>query len=415
MFPGAQTLKHQGFRDLFWGGVTSQFGDAVYYLVFLFYARKATGSDEVVAMVAAASGLPFVLLGPYAAVLADRVDRRRIMLAADLASALVMLVVSAYAVVAGDLPAPAIVATAFLLSSVNAFFSPARRASVPRLVPREDLQAANGFLVSSQQLMQLGGLALSVTLIGVIEALSPRHFLPVTALVNGLTFLVSAGFCWRLPLLMPEREGEHPHPMQDLKEGFHIVRKDPVLRVALPMAMVMSTVISGWMVAYVAANEQWFGGRYWTLGVVECSFFLTVLVCNIWASRMKLTRPGWLYGWGWLTCGLAVLPMAWATWYPAYVGLNMLCGVLLPASWLATSQYLQTAFPDSVRGRVSGAWEMAWGAATPVGALLIGPSLQHLGLERTYQWMGAVIVVVAGAALSVRSFREAVMPEAGCA
>lgn len=409
MLPGLQTLRHRGFANLFWAGIVSQFGDAVYYLVFLFYARKVTGSDVVVGYVAAATGLPFLLLGPFAGVLADRLDRKRIMLTADLVSASVMFTVAVCALSLGALSAPAVVATSFCLSCVNTFFSPARRASVARLLPEPDLPAANALLGSAQNLMQLGGLALSVTLIASIEAAAPRFFLPLTAVVNGLTFLGSAWFCFRLPALVPERTTT-PHFLEDLKEGFRVVFRDPVLRLATPLNGIMMTIISGWMVVYVAVNDQWFGGRYWTLGLVECSFFVVVLACTAVASRIQLRRPGALYAWGWLTCGLAVIPMAWATWYPAYLGLNALCGLVMPASWLAMSHYQQVAFPDSVRGRVIGAWEIVYGASQPLGGLLVGPSLAFLGIDKTYIWMGVALTVIPALALFSPSFRRAEIP-----
>ena len=410
MFPGSHALKHQGFRNLFWGGVTSQFGDAVYYLVFLFYARKVTGSDLTVAFVAAANGLPFLLVGPWASVMADRVDRKRIMMFADLSSMAIMVAVAVAALVTGGLTAPTIIATAFVLTTVNSFFSPARGASIPRLVPPEDLQAANGFLISSIQVMQLLGLVLSVTVIGVIETIAPTLFLPITALINAATFGVSAWFCSRLPSLIPEREAEKPHVWQDLKDGFNIVRKDPVMRVALPLNAVLNGIISGWMVTYIAANEKWFGGRYWTIGLVEASFFLVILVFGIMASKKPLGRPGKLFAIGWLWCGVCVIPMAWATHYPLYLFLNAVCGIAFPASWLAISQYQQTAFPDAVRGRVRGAWETVWGASQPIGVLFIGPSLAYLGVGPTYLWMGIVITVVSAASLLLPSFRRAKMP-----
>src|SRR5690242_13155186 len=135
MLPGTRALRIRDFRNLWLGQTVSQFGDAVYGLLFLFMTDKITKRPELVGIVAAMTALPFLLFSPVAGVLADRIDRRRIMLFSDFSSAAIL---GGYAVLlwfTREPPVWTLFVTPFLLSTVNAFFMPARGAAVPSVVP----------------------------------------------------------------------------------------------------------------------------------------------------------------------------------------------------------------------------------------------------------------------------------------
>src|SRR5207253_876223 len=80
-------LRIRAFRDLWLGQAISQLGDSIYYVAFMFMAQQVTGKIAMVGYVGAMEMLPYLLIGPYAGVLADRLDRRKIMLLSDLTSA----------------------------------------------------------------------------------------------------------------------------------------------------------------------------------------------------------------------------------------------------------------------------------------------------------------------------------------
>src|SRR5512141_456562 len=86
-----QLLQYRAFRNLWLGQAISQLGDSIYYVAFMFMAQSVTGSFAMVGYVGAMEMLPYMLFGPYAGVLADRMDRRKVMLYSDLASAAFLL------------------------------------------------------------------------------------------------------------------------------------------------------------------------------------------------------------------------------------------------------------------------------------------------------------------------------------
>lgn len=122
MLPGGRLLRHAGFRNLFWGQVVSQLGDAFYFLVFMFVIDRETKSPLFVGIVMAAQALPYLLLAPAAGVAADRFDRRRILFGLDMAAAALMGGL-AVAMALGFAPAPIFLACfAFVLACLNVFF-----------------------------------------------------------------------------------------------------------------------------------------------------------------------------------------------------------------------------------------------------------------------------------------------------
>src|SRR4051812_15241794 len=129
------------FRRLLASLAISSLGDWMYNVALLAFVYERTGSPTWLAVTTAARILPIVVLGPIGGVIADRYDRRRLIIASDLLCAALMVAMAA--VVAFDLAvvlAPLLAAAATLASAAH---PPAVAASTPRLVAEADLQRAN--------------------------------------------------------------------------------------------------------------------------------------------------------------------------------------------------------------------------------------------------------------------------------
>ena len=153
------------FRNLWLGQSISQLGDALYYVVFMFMVGKVTGSIAMVGYVGALETIPFFLFSAYSGVLADRIDRKKIMLVSDLICGGIL---AAFAAAAYFNPKPHIAvigAIAFALSTIRVFFWPAKNASIPRLVPPEMVMEANALSSITHNLMFLAGLGFSASVL----------------------------------------------------------------------------------------------------------------------------------------------------------------------------------------------------------------------------------------------------------
>ena len=228
-----ELLRVPAFRNLWVGQAISQLGDSLYYLVFLFMVDRLTGDPKMVGMAGVAQTLPFLLLSPYAGVLADRADRRRIMLGADVFSAITLFLFALLVWRNPTPPAWTLIATGAALSCINVFFAPAKSAAIPQVVPPDLLTPANALSLATQNLMPMLGIALSGTLLGALYLISPSYFFLGAILLNALSFAVSALFVARLPTLTPARSatslGMAAQGLQDLKEGLHYLRGQTTL------------------------------------------------------------------------------------------------------------------------------------------------------------------------------------------
>ncbi len=392
----------------------SLLGDSIYFLVFMFMAKEASGSNLEVGLVMTASALPFLFLSPYAGVVADRFDRRAIMAWADFASAILTL---ALAGLAWFEPVPAswvIACFAFTLSTVNAFFMPARMAAMPRLLPPELLNKGNGVFMVTQQMMWMLGTAVSLTVLAAIFELIPHRFLFAAALFNSATFLFSAYWVLRLPNILPEKGDDPPedekHGFQEFKEGIKAVFKNPVLQVALPTNLLAQAFISGFFIAYLEANKVWFGGDFRLFAGIEMSFAVPMAIFGFIVGRLTIRRPGFAYSLATGIVGLTVLMMAFGQKLWVFMFWNALAGIVIPFAWLPIQTYIQSAFSDSVRGRVSSAWISSQMGVQPVGMLCVGPLIDWLGLVNAIIVMGGGMAFAGFLGLLFKGCREAEMP-----
>ena len=134
-------LRYPAFRWLLSALAVSQIGDWLYNLALVVLVYERTHSSLWIGVTTAARIVPFVALGPLAGVLADRFDRRRIMIASDLIRLALMLVLAAVA--ATGLPILLAPVIAALATVASAPYLPCVSAVIPRLVRDDDLSGAN--------------------------------------------------------------------------------------------------------------------------------------------------------------------------------------------------------------------------------------------------------------------------------
>ena len=183
-------LRRRDFRRVYMAVSASELGDALQYIALMWFAFEAGGPLGVLA-VRLADSVPALVFGLHGGLVADRWDRRRVLVAADLVRASVLIPV-AIAGLAGELPLWGLVVAAFVLTSATSYFDPAYGALLPSLVERRNVQQANGLVRATAEALSVGGWAVAAGLLA---------FLPVSAFfaLNAATFLVSAAILATVP------------------------------------------------------------------------------------------------------------------------------------------------------------------------------------------------------------------------
>jgi MFS family permease len=405
-------LRLTAFRDLWLGQAISQLGDAFYYVAFMFMVKKVTGSDGMVGLVGALETLPFLLFGPYAGVLADRMDRRRIMLLSDLICGFALVAMAGLIFLLGRPPVWALLVVPFVLSSVRCFFMPAKSAAIPSLVPSNYLLRANALSMSTQNLMQLASLAFTAGVLTLLYDQAPKWFYSSTILLNALSFLGSAIFIARLPAIVPERKAtDDAHIWADLKDGIRYLRSRHDLMVLTVLLAVFRLCVAPFFVVYLAANDKWFGGRPETITWFEFSFFLGMVISSAFVSRLPMKRPAIWFCVGLGSVGLFVAAMAFSPFIWAFVVWNLACGLAVPLADVPMIVYLQKSVPDAFLGRVNAVRDMAATGVMPIGMAAAGLLVAEVGLVVGFLAMGVGMAVACFAGLFDARFREVVMPD----
>ena len=405
-------LSIKPFRNLWLGQAISQMGDAFYYVIFAFMVKKVTHSSAMVGFTSALEALPFLLLSAYAGVVADRIDRRRVMLCSDLCCAAVLILFAGLLLFSGTPPVWAMMASAASLSVLRVFFMPAKGATIPAIVPKDMVLKANSVSAATQNIVPLLSLAVSAAVLSVLYALSPNGFFLCAVLLNALSFLGSAVFIAKLPPVIPDRTDAHEaHPMQDMKNGLAYMRSRHEMITLLGLQVLLNLVLSPFFVVYLAANDAWFGGKPQNLAFFEASFFLGMVISSFLVGKLKPRSPGWCYIIATAGVGVTIFAMGFTPHELLFVCWNFIAGLFLPFSNITVSTYLQMTVPDAYRGRVTSALTMASMGIQPIGMALGGVLIQSIGVVGGFAAMGGATCLGSLIGLLDSRFRSITLPD----
>jgi predicted MFS family arabinose efflux permease len=389
-------LRERNLRLLFGGLVASQAGDWLYNLALLAFVYERTGSTVWVGITTAARILPEVVLGPIGGVLADRHDRRTVMIASDVlrAASMAALALVAFA------GAPVVLAPvlAALCTAAGAAYPQCVVAVMPRLVGDGDLAAANAARISITGLCVIAGPALGAGLLFVSSA-------AVTFAVNGATFLVGAAVVAALPreaLRRPAGAVEEVHASirSDLATGWRALREHPD---ALPLVgadVVSSAVYGALTVLFVLIGERLglgAAGYGYLLSALGAGAVLGAGVAHRAAASGRPRRA--------LIAAAAAIgvPLTLLT-FSGSVAAALVLAAAIGAGQLTTEVVADTTLQRSLD---PGVFARAYGLAVPacvggivVGALLAAPCVALIGLDGTLALTGALVLAYGAVAFA---------------
>lgn len=380
--------RNRDFTRLWTGEAISQLGSSVSMFVFPLLGYALTGSATLAALGEAAFLLGMVAMLLPAGVLADRFDRRRLMLCSS-AGGVLTYAVLAVATFAGALTIEGLVAGALVTGLAAGLYGPAELSAVRDIVAREQLPTA----LSQNQARQHVASLLGGPVGGLLYTVS--RGLPF--LVDVVSYLASA-----VALLLIRRDlsaPERPEPTRvraDLREGFGHVWRHPLFRTLLFYGSLSNLVVNA--VFYIAVLRMVQAGiRPTSIGLVEtCAGLGGILGALIAPRLIDRTRTGLLtavVAWSWVPL---VVPLAF-TASPLVVGPCIGLGLLLnPAGNAAMSSYRVAVTPSRLQGRIGSTMQFGSMCTIPLAPVLGGVLLHELGAA-TATW--ALMVLVAVSAL----------------
>ncbi len=361
--------RRRHFRRLWLSAVVSSLGSWLSYVAIAVVVVREQGGALGLASVLAAHLLPVVLLAPVAGRLADRLDRRRLLIATDLARVLLTLAMATAAFAGALIWLQALLA---LRVFVGALHQPAAQASVPRLVDVEEVALANRVDTLTWSVMFAVGAALGGLLSAAVG--------PVLALVlDAGTFLASALLLRGLPSIRP-RPHEGAPARGGLAEAWRWSRSRPPVRHALRSMLPVALIGGGaWLSLNLRAFEvEGLLAGAAVLGLLQATRAVGTGLgpgLTAWLSR-RLGRPIEASGDLMALAGAGALAFAV---HPLAIGAAVfLWGLGGGHTWVWTSTRLQLDAPDALRGRLMAMHGLASSVGMLSGATL-GASLVELG------------------------------------
>ena len=389
-------LRRSDFRRTYAAIAVSELGDAFQYIALMWFALVAGGPLGVIA-VRLADSVPALLFGLHGGVVADRWDRRRVMISADLVRGVVLVPV-AIAGLTGHLPLAVLVVAAFVLTAATSYFDPAYGGLLPALVDRRNVQQANGLVRATADALSVGGWALAGLLLVV---------LPISAFfaLNAASFFLSAVLL--VGLRTKGRAGESGAGPPKISEGFAALRPLPVLAAAVVVLGLAVTLSSGtWIVGVPELVRSTLGLGAGSFSLVAAAYAFGSICAGAALARFPVRRKA------------RASMLAWALYLPAYglfavagslpvaLAAGLICGVGQGSSWVLINSAAQEEVPDRFLGRVMGLVSLVHRGAHATGLLLVSPLFAFVAAPEVFA-AAAIAIPLTGMAGLVVSARAA--------
>lgn len=395
-------------RLLFGGQVVSTFGDWLYVLALAILAYEITGSATVVAVLTFARLLPFAVLLPFSGILADRWNRKVLMIVSDLGRGACMF---GLLFVGSEETLWIAYPLVFVATTFSSLFKPAMNSVLPAVVGDEDsLIKANSIWSQMDSLSFVLGPALG----GVLALLGVPQ---VAFLINGLTFLVSATTLVfvRIPpreTPVPDEDEEARGWLPETLAGFRFLfRENEGVLAALTAGLVSMTFIGGaFLPLTVVLAEESFGLGSEGSGFLNAAYgaggILGGIVAGFLSSKARLAPT---FIWSLLTTTIVFLFLGLTPAGVLPFAMLILIGAIDIVVEVNGTTILQTGTPDRLLGRVFGAFEAVLVFAMLMGALIVGPLIDLIGPRAATVAFGVAGLVIFAACLPRLSKLESVL------
>ena len=399
-----RALKHPLFRRFFYCQAVSILGHWMQQIALQWLVYRTTGSAAMLGLVAFANQAPILFIAPFSGVLADRLDRRKLLIATQSFAAMQALLLGAL-VLSGTFETWHLVAMALLFGVVAGLDTPVRHSLFVTMVDdRSDLPnaiALNSFLMNSGRL--IGPSIAGVVLIYVQEG--------YCFLFNALSYLGVVWMAWTLPRLTPSRDAAFAGYFQSLRDAAAYAWKHQQIRELLALISCIAFFGSSYIVLMPVFARDVFGGGSDTLGfLVGCAGFGAVMGTAYLASRGNIDHLARHLRFTSMLAGFALLAVGLSPWLWLTFALMALLGFGIIVTAAGTNMILQSVVDDSKRGRIVSFYTMAFLGMIPFGALAGGNLANLIGAPKTAMVFG-VACALAGLFIGGRLRRTTVVKQ----
>ncbi|EGO63112.1 MFS transporter [Acetonema longum] len=387
-----QNKWKRDFLTIAGGQTVSLIGSAAVQFSLIWWLASETASPIMMSIAGVFAFLPQLVLGPFAGVWVDRLNRKTVIIAADLFIGLVALVF-AFFFLFGNPPYWSVCVVLGIRAVGNVFHSPAIQAAVPMLVPQQELVRANGW----SQFMQSGAFLLGPVLGAAMYTVLPLWIILLSDLVGAL---VASAMVALVKIPDPERHiKERTRFLDEMTEGAVAICQDRKLFVVTAATLFGMVFYAPLSTFYPLMTSDYFRADAWHASMVNFGYAMGMMLSAIFLGKFGTIKNKFpvihlgLLGMGTssLLCGLLPSEMVW------FWGFAALCALLGASSNLYNIPYIaylqETIAPDRM-GRVFSLIGSLSSATMPLGLLIAGPIAESRGVSLWFFISGIVLLLL---------------------
>jgi MFS family permease len=380
----------RNFRLFFGGQMVSQIGNWLTLIAQTLLVLKLTGSGVAVGLLTACQFLPVLLIGAWTGLVADRSDKRRLLLIVQVFAMVQSLALAVFAFLPHPPVAP-LFAIALLGGVATAFDNPARRSFVVEIVPEEHVQNA----VSLNSALMTGSRVIGPALAGLL----------ITTVGYGWCFLVDAisyiAVLVALKMMRSEEIRSAPITTRargQVRAGLRYVARVPDLWIPLAMTALVGTLAFNFQVVMPLFVKRTLHGNDASFTLLYSVISVGSLVGALATARRTSTSVTTVVVTA-AAFGMSMLALATAPTLALAYPLGILLGLSSIAFMTSSTAIVQMRADPSMRGRVLALQAMLFLGSTPIGGPLLGAICEAYGARAGLVTGGAATLVAAGGGL----------------
>jgi MFS transporter, DHA3 family, macrolide efflux protein len=374
------------------GQMISFIGSLLVQYAIFWYINLETGSGTILTISIIASFVPLLIFSPFAGVLADKMNRKLLIVIADASIAVVTLITAIFFSL-GSVEIWMLIVVTFIRGIGQAIHGPAIGAAIPLMVPQEKLMRVQGIQTGIQSAFNILTPILAAILISWFDIgfLFYIDFVTAALGVATLLFLVS------IPRHVNEGKKSTTSGFQDFKEGLRYVQKHTFLIpffIYLFMILILVSPVAFLSPLQVVRSFQTFGTEVFRLTMVEVGFSLGMTIGAIFVAwwggfNNRIVTASIAIS----LMGFGVLMLGIVTNFYVYFAMMLLQGIVLPFYNTPMTVMIQEQVDPQFMGRVSSISTMINSIAMPIGIAVFGPLADVVDIE----WL----MIVSGIAMFI--------------
>ena len=383
-----RAFRHRNYRLFFAGQAISLVGTWMQTVAQAWLVYRLTGSAALLGANGFASQIPVFLFASFGGVVADRVNRHRILITTQSIS-MCLAGTLAWLTFTDRVTTVVVFVIAALLGIVNGFDIPARQAFVVQMVGREDLQ--NAIALNSSAFN--GARVIGPAVAGVLVALVGEAW---CFAINALSYIAVITSLLRMRVERLERPKSRRNPFEELAEGFRFVASAGPIRALMLLLAVVSFMGMPYSVLMPVFVDKVLGAGPRGLGVLlGCAGIGALAGALVLAGRPGIRGLGNVIAISAGTFGVALIAFSASRMFVLSAIILLAVGCSMIMQMASSNTLIQAMVPDQLRGRVMAIYSMMFMGMAPLGSLTAGNLAGMIGAPLTVAIGGICCILAA--------------------